>query len=195
MTTPQAHRRPKSFPIVLFILLSFFLSPSLTHAGELTWLNDYQTAVKEAKSSHKKIFLLFTGGSWCGVCVLAERNLFQTPQFVQYAKDNLVLLKVSFSSISDIIVLRDPADQEPYRNEGAGAGDAIDQGNKRLKDHGRSPGQELFVKYAGVDNGVPTVELLNENGDKMSEINTGINAVTSPVGHYLASIDKAMVKK
>jgi thioredoxin-related protein len=139
----------------------------------LPWLTDYDAAVKTAQKEHKKIFLLFTGGQWCGVCILAERNLFQTPEFARYAQEHLVLLKVLFPSETLMTDMRVPPAQ-------------LDQ--MKL-----TAGQKLFLKYPDnkADAGVPTVVLLDENGVKICEINSNINVATGKVQDFLASVKAA----
>lgn len=42
------------------------------------------------------VLLDFTGSDWCGWCKVLKKEVFQTPEFLDYAKKNLVLVEVDF---------------------------------------------------------------------------------------------------
>jgi protein disulfide-isomerase len=63
-------------------------------AGE--WLTDYDKAFAQAKAENKQLLLDFTGSDWCGWCMKLDREVFEQPEFKEYADRNLVLLKVDF---------------------------------------------------------------------------------------------------
>jgi protein disulfide-isomerase len=58
------------------------------------------TSVPEAKAKAKleqKLVLLdFTGSDWCGWCKKLHSETFSKPEFIDYAKKNLVLVEVDF---------------------------------------------------------------------------------------------------
>jgi thioredoxin-related protein len=61
-----------------------------------TWLTNYQQASDTARANQKLLLVDFTGSDWCGWCIRLKREVFTQPEFIQYAKDNLVLLEVDF---------------------------------------------------------------------------------------------------
>ena len=63
-------------------------------AGE--WIEDYQVALKYAKEQNKPILINFTGSDWCGWCKKLVKEVFTQTEFVDYAKANLILLKIDF---------------------------------------------------------------------------------------------------
>src|SRR5258708_13882673 len=65
-------------------------------AGELQWLTDVPKAVQEAKAGNKLVLLDFTGSDWCGWCIRLNKEVFSQPEFVDYAKKNLVPVEVDF---------------------------------------------------------------------------------------------------
>lgn len=65
-------------------------------AAELTWLTDLPKAETQAKAENKMVLLDFTGSDWCGWCMKFDKEVFNTPEFKQYAAKNLVLVKVDF---------------------------------------------------------------------------------------------------
>ena len=65
-------------------------------AQEAGWTEDYDKAVERAKTQNKPILLDFTGSDWCGWCMKMKRESLDTPQFMAYAQQNLVLVTVDF---------------------------------------------------------------------------------------------------
>ena len=60
------------------------------------WETDLNKAKQSAENEHKYILLNFSGSDWCGPCIKMHKEIFETEEFDQYAKDNLVLLKADF---------------------------------------------------------------------------------------------------
>ena len=54
-------------------------------------------AIALAKAEKKVVLLDFTGSDWCGICKRLNKEVFSTPEFVQYAAKNLVLVEVDSS--------------------------------------------------------------------------------------------------
>src|ERR1017187_1679948 len=63
---------------------------------ELTWLTDLPKAQTQAKAEGKSVLLFFHGSDWCPPCVEMQRQVFASPEFVQYACRALVLVDVDF---------------------------------------------------------------------------------------------------
>lgn len=77
-------------------LLMGCLLPVLAHASELTWLTDLEKAQVAAKAENKRVLVNFTGSDWCGFCIKLHKEVFDTKEFADYAKKNLVLVEVDF---------------------------------------------------------------------------------------------------
>jgi protein disulfide-isomerase len=60
------------------------------------WTNNYDNALSAAAGTNRKIFLFFTGSDWCGWCKRLEAEVLSTPEFQEYARDNLILVKLDF---------------------------------------------------------------------------------------------------
>jgi protein disulfide-isomerase len=65
-------------------------------AAELTWLTDLPKAQATAKAEQKLVFVNFTGSDWCSYCKKLDKEVFQTPEFAEYARKNLVLVELDF---------------------------------------------------------------------------------------------------
>jgi protein disulfide-isomerase len=62
----------------------------------LTWLTDFQQAKAQAKAQGKSILLFFHGADWCPPCAQMQRQVINSPEFAQYARQSLVLVDVDF---------------------------------------------------------------------------------------------------
>ena len=83
------------------ILVIAFLAMNLQVAkcnekDELTWHTDIMKANEISRASKKPIFAFFTGSDWCGWCHKLQREVLTKPEFVKWAKDNVVLLELDF---------------------------------------------------------------------------------------------------
>ncbi|HEX4666527.1 MAG TPA: thioredoxin fold domain-containing protein [Chthoniobacterales bacterium] len=85
----------KTFRVAALTLLLGLLGLGSTRA-EATWLTDFQKAQAEAKAGHKLILLEFTGSDWCIWCMRLEAEVFSRPEFADFAKKNLVLVRADF---------------------------------------------------------------------------------------------------
>ena len=60
------------------------------------WVTDYSAARAEARVTHRRVFLLFTGSDWCIWCKRLEGEILSQPAFADFARDHLVLVKLDF---------------------------------------------------------------------------------------------------
>jgi protein disulfide-isomerase len=60
------------------------------------WTTNYADALKEAKEKNRHVFVFFTGSDWCGWCQRLKGEILSTPQFQNYARENLVLVEIDF---------------------------------------------------------------------------------------------------
>ncbi|MDB6109311.1 MAG: thioredoxin [Pedosphaera sp.] len=64
--------------------------------AELDWLADVEAAQTKARRESKFVLLDFTGSDWCGWCMKLKKEVFDTPEFATFAKQNLVLVELDF---------------------------------------------------------------------------------------------------
>lgn len=79
--------------LTFVVLLLFLALPSL-HAA--TWLTDYNAALQAAAAQNRPVLIDFTGSDWCGWCIKLHKEVFDQPEFDQYANSKLILLEVDF---------------------------------------------------------------------------------------------------
>ncbi|PWU18293.1 MAG: thioredoxin family protein [Verrucomicrobia bacterium] len=65
-------------------------------AAEVEWMTDVAKAQAKAKEDKKLVMLDFTGSDWCGWCIKLNKDVFSQPEFIEYAKKNLVAVEVDF---------------------------------------------------------------------------------------------------
>ena len=91
----------KTMKKLLFILftvssISCQINTNSSEKQEKIWLTDASQAIEESKLSGKPIFAFFTGKEWCSWCKKLERQVLSKEGFINYAKENLVLLELDF---------------------------------------------------------------------------------------------------
>jgi uncharacterized protein YyaL (SSP411 family) len=84
-----------------------FLAPFLVNAQVTT---DPKEAFKWATSSNRPVLLIFEGSDWCLPCIRLDRNVLSTDSFINFANDNLVVLKADFPQKKKI----DPVLEKQY---------------------------------------------------------------------------------
>lgn len=60
------------------------------------WYDDFAEAQKASEKSGRPILALFTGSDWCPYCVKLKKNVLDTPEFKEFAKDNVILFFADF---------------------------------------------------------------------------------------------------
>jgi protein disulfide-isomerase len=90
---------------LLYMLLIVILVPVLLFSvtkkkapavALLTWQTDYTLANETAAKYNIPILVDFTGSDWCIWCQKLDREVFSKKAFQDYAKKNVVLLKIDF---------------------------------------------------------------------------------------------------
>ena len=92
----------------LAMLLVLLLSSSLMADGD-DWLTDYDKARTVAEKSNRPILVDFSGSDWCGWCKRLDEQVFQLPEFKEWAKKNVVLCLLDFP--------RNPAKVSPAQRQ------------------------------------------------------------------------------
>ena len=60
------------------------------------WLVDLNEAYALSKKTKKPILANFTGTDWCGWCIKLKAEVFDKPEFKEWAKKNVVLIEIDF---------------------------------------------------------------------------------------------------
>ena len=83
----------KKILVIAFLTLA---TMSLQAQEGLTWHTDMTKATDISIKENKPLFLFFTGSDWCGWCIRLQKEVFKTPEFVKWAKENVVLVELDF---------------------------------------------------------------------------------------------------
>lgn len=102
-------------------LASLLLSAMLSVSS--FWGTNMEQAQLEAKQESKLILLNFSGSDWCGPCMKLRRDVFDSDEFLAYAKDKLVLVNADFprqkkNRLDAELVKRNEALAERYNTKG-----------------------------------------------------------------------------
>jgi thiol-disulfide isomerase/thioredoxin len=60
------------------------------------WLVDLEEAVELSEKTGKPIMANFTGSDWCIWCKRLKAEVFDTPEFQEWAAENVILLELDF---------------------------------------------------------------------------------------------------
>lgn len=82
----------KKFALICLLVLGSFAA----NAQDQTWYDNVDKAMEASKKSKKPLMLFFTGSDWCGWCIRLQKEVFKTPEFTQWAKDNVILVELDF---------------------------------------------------------------------------------------------------
>ena len=78
----------------------------------LIWQKNLELAKKLAKKDNKSLFINFTGSDWCVWCHRLTDEVFSQPEFVDFAHNNLVLVRFDFPKQTE-----QPAGEENYNRK------------------------------------------------------------------------------
>ena len=80
----------------MMIALFLLMGAMTMQAQDLVWHNDVKKATEISAKSKKPMMLFFTGSDWCGWCMRLQKEVFKTPEFTKWAKDNVILVELDF---------------------------------------------------------------------------------------------------
>ncbi|MFD2787498.1 thioredoxin family protein [Hymenobacter rubripertinctus] len=77
-------------------MLAQMPAPTATTAATPTWNTTLDAALRQAKATNKPVLAVFSGSDWCKPCIMLKQEVFDKPEFEQFAKDNFVLARFDF---------------------------------------------------------------------------------------------------
>ncbi len=69
----------------------------------LEWENNFKIAINKSHEEGKLILMFFTASDWCEPCKQLEKEVFETPEFENYAKENFILFKADYPRNTDLV--------------------------------------------------------------------------------------------
>ena len=141
--------------IALGLLMGFLAAQAFAADG--TWMTDLPKAQAKAKAEKKMVLVDFTGSDWCPPCKALHKNVLSSPEFLNYAKDNLVLVEIDFPRTKPQAAELKKANKElakKHNIEGYPTVVVFDSNGKELmKDvgyDGKSKGADFVAKLKGL---------------------------------------------
>ena len=83
----------------LLFLLGVLLtagSSSAQTAPTSAWTSDLSAALAQAKANQQPVLAVFSGSDWCKPCMMLKQEVFDQPEFAQYAQGKFVLARFDF---------------------------------------------------------------------------------------------------
>ncbi|AMJ65423.1 thioredoxin family protein [Hymenobacter sp. PAMC 26628] len=60
------------------------------------WTSDLAAALAQAQASQRPVLAVFSGSDWCKPCMMLKQEVFDQPEFAQYAQGKFVLARFDF---------------------------------------------------------------------------------------------------
>lgn len=83
---------------ILIIFLTFGI---FSNVSAQEWQTDFDKAKELAGKQNQNILLVFSGSDWCAPCIKLDREIWKSEDFINYAKDSIVLLRADFPKKKD----------------------------------------------------------------------------------------------
>jgi protein disulfide-isomerase len=83
---------------ILFAVVFLSTNGCSLHAKgkSLKWYDNLEKAEQVAQKENRPIMVDFTGSDWCVWCKRLNAEVFSKDEFINYANNNLVLVKIDF---------------------------------------------------------------------------------------------------
>jgi len=134
----------------LIVAAILFIGFSSLQAQEAKWHDNFEEASKISKQTNKPILANFTGSDWCGWCIKLDKQVFNTKEFNEWAKENVVLLTVDFprrKKLPENIVAQNDALQRAFQVRGYPTIWLMNSGDGEVPTDGIVPlGKTSYVK-------------------------------------------------
>ena len=89
----------RRWPVLLLafsVLVMSFVAQGRANGGP-PWVRDLDVAKAQARAAEKDLMIVFTGQGWCGNCVILDREVFQTSDFVSATSNDFIFVELDFT--------------------------------------------------------------------------------------------------
>lgn len=90
--TPSSHSMKS--PILSALL--FLVASTVASLGSAKWHKTIEEAIAVAQTKNLPVLVEFTGSDWCPPCKAIAKEVFDTPEFAEFANGKVVLVKLDF---------------------------------------------------------------------------------------------------
>lgn len=146
------------------------------------FVDDFKTAMEDAKETGRFVFACFSGSDWCGWCVRLEKEVFSAGEegsFAAALKDDYVFVFIDLPSKRDILLSPLAKEQNEklaneYKIQGFPTALIIDPKTGKIveKTGYRSGGKDKYIEH---------LKYIRENADKLEAIRTNRETVLIPL--------------
>lgn len=173
----------------IFFISLFLVVSNIVFAQNLVWETNINKAIERSTKEHKPMFLFFTGSDWCGWCIRLQNEVFKTPEFTTWAKQNVVLVDLDFPRRTpqpDELKAQNNSLQQTFQIQGF---PSIRVVNSDIKE-----GKINFELLGGLgyQAGGPTVWL--KSADEILKLNKKVYPVDKPIAKIIP-VKKSKKKK
>ncbi len=91
------------YAAALVLTLTAIGKPAENGAVPGEWTMDFDAARKVAAEKKLPIFINFTGSDWCGWCKHMEKEVFAKQEWLDYAKESLMLVWIDFPKDQSLV--------------------------------------------------------------------------------------------
>lgn len=116
-----------------------------------SWITSYSLALQYAKETGKPVLINFTGSDWCSWCIKLRNEVFSQDAFLDYAKNDLILLTIDFPMKKKLPAAEQQANHElasQYGIEGYPTIVLVDSAGKEIARTGyQYGGAEAYVTH------------------------------------------------
>jgi len=67
---------------------------SCKYENESEWITDYNEGIRMSIEKNLPSILFFTGSDWCGWCKRLKKEVFDTPEFKNWTKNNIIPIEL-----------------------------------------------------------------------------------------------------
>lgn len=82
--------------IISAVLIAFSVTAAFAEYPPMGWTDSIVEGIDQAQREDKMLLLNFTGSDWCTWCIKLESEIFSTPEFEEWAENNLVRVFLDF---------------------------------------------------------------------------------------------------
>jgi thioredoxin-related protein len=83
------------------ITFLFLLTNTLLY-GQVTKIDNWETAREMAETENKDILIILTGSEWCRPCVRMEKDVIEQTDFVDFANSSFVIFEINLPKHLDL---------------------------------------------------------------------------------------------
>lgn len=147
------------------------------------FVDDFKTAMEDAKETGRFVFACFSGSDWCGWCVRLEKEVFsagsEEGEFAKKLKDDYVFVFIDLPSKRDILLSPLAKEQnenlvKEYKIQGFPTALIIDPKTGKIV-------EKTGYRAGGMDKYIEFLKYVRVNADKLGSIRSDRETILMPL--------------